>query len=970
MDTSILSAKDRQQLEELLDQFDRALKACRNGKLPDMEAFLSEYQGKERTYLRREMEALSEDLIRGEYVKIRRIGGGGMGEVFLARHIALGREFALKEIKLECLQGERREFESRFKREIEACGRLENHPNIVSVTNTGTSDSGIPYLVMEYIDGQDLKQLVEGNGPLGIGHACRIIHDAAVGLAHAHEKGLVHRDIKPSNLMVSKHGVVTVLDLGLARVIGSNRQATFVSVPGLVGSFDYMSPEQCREQADVDSRADVYSLGCTLYFLLAGEPPFSEAGSIFQKLDAHQKEPAPRIDLLADYPQLERIVGRMLAKRPDDRYQQLREVAVDLETFAHGVTLLSLLKAGATASPPGDSGAHATMPYPGSRTYVAQSATIADGRPGGGRRKFLRTAAALATTATAGVAITYFGWPRATLQGNFIATLPGLNGRWWFEEIPWLLPEVRLLLMQRIDAPAAKRLLSLAYRADTPEFYQSLKSLAQETIRASSDAVQSRFAGLPDLDPETLEDKAFEALLSSKRDGILATPRERRSAVDQHLLAIIYHHFADFAGAQAAYEAAFGSYERDSPLRAMCLSDWGHMSLKQREPTVAMAKFQLCRNERAAGRSKSQLFKLHALCMEADANRRIPNWDVALLRLREARLIAEGLVADHPLRSVYEERSGWYHLGAWHLSAAEDNFSNARSSRQANQRGGNFRALHFEYWDRQGKAMVDFYRGAVGSARTEFEAMLREIATNGKLKRKQIDELLSREPNLYERLSDTHLVWRLFDTEDRSQNAATQLDSAIVSAGREHFDVDGRKTVLVRLKYKTALAWAMAGDSARAQNRLQSALALEKKFIEKKFKQDAHTSTTSQTMSGKRTTHSHSVTVQLTQGYFAFLDDPATIRERLLPLFAKNPSIVGRDDLLLLLLVGHRLLESDDVDGLTKIRLASSLETLTQVSPRAEAVDAKKGDQRPKNPGLFDRFRSAIDDWRVRENNR
>jgi serine/threonine protein kinase len=196
MDTSTISAKDRQQLEELLDRFDRALREARSGALPDIEEHLGSYQGKARQYLRREMEALVSDLVRGEYVKLRRIGGGGMGDVFLVRHTILGREFALKEIKLEALQqGDRDEFSGRFQREIAVFGQLEYHPNIVSATNTGTTEQGVVYLVMEFIDGEDLKQIVERHGPLEVNQACKIIHDAAVGLAYIHEKVHVHREI-------------------------------------------------------------------------------------------------------------------------------------------------------------------------------------------------------------------------------------------------------------------------------------------------------------------------------------------------------------------------------------------------------------------------------------------------------------------------------------------------------------------------------------------------------------------------------------------------------------------------------------------------------------------------------------------------------------------------------------------------------------------------------------------------------
>ena len=192
---------------------------------------------------------------------------------------------------------------SRFRREIEAIARVD-HPNIVRASDAGEHD-GIHFLVMELIDGADLSTLVRRCGPLPIAEACELTRQAAVALQHAHEHGLVHRDVKPSNIMLDRNGTAKLLDLGLVRLGDRSAGGDLTTTGQLLGTFDYMAPEQASDIQRVDIRADLYSLGCTMYFLLTGQPPFGDAQyrTVVRKIVAHAKDEAPPVtDLRPEVP--------------------------------------------------------------------------------------------------------------------------------------------------------------------------------------------------------------------------------------------------------------------------------------------------------------------------------------------------------------------------------------------------------------------------------------------------------------------------------------------------------------------------------------------------------------------------------------------------------------------------------------------------------------------------------------------
>jgi tRNA A-37 threonylcarbamoyl transferase component Bud32 len=254
-----------------------------------------------------------------------------MGVVYQARQTVMDRQVVIKVISKALL--EHPDALERFHREVRAAAKL-SHPNIVTAHDAEQAGD-LHMLVMEFVPGQNLAEVLQKKGPLPVAHACHYIRQAALGLQHAHEQGMVHRDIKPHNLMLTPKGQVKILDFGLAKVVSENRpKQTLTALHSYMGTPDYSAPEQATDARSADIRADIYSLGCTLYCLLAGRPPFQEDTAV-QTILAHlQEEPAPLPELRPDVPPaLWAVVARMLAKDPARRYQKPAEVAQALAPF-------------------------------------------------------------------------------------------------------------------------------------------------------------------------------------------------------------------------------------------------------------------------------------------------------------------------------------------------------------------------------------------------------------------------------------------------------------------------------------------------------------------------------------------------------------------------------------------------------------------------------------------------------------
>lgn len=283
-----------------------------------------------------------------DYRLLEQLGAGGMGTVFRAVHTKLDRVVAIK--LLPAVRTRVPNAVERFEREMKAIGRL-THPAIVAATDAGELD-GTHFLVMEYVDGIDLRHLQNATGPLSVADACEVIRQAAIGLHYVHEQNLVHRDVKPSNLMLASDGNVKILDLGLA-LLSNQYDDELTTVGQLMGTLDYMAPEQCDDSHNVDIKADVYSLGATLFKLLTGQAPFAadHQRSPLAKLRAIAIEDAPSIDSLRpELPAgLVSLVASLLAKSPQDRPATPQDVAVRLQEFCEPADLQALATESRTA---------------------------------------------------------------------------------------------------------------------------------------------------------------------------------------------------------------------------------------------------------------------------------------------------------------------------------------------------------------------------------------------------------------------------------------------------------------------------------------------------------------------------------------------------------------------------------------------------------------------------------------------
>jgi serine/threonine protein kinase/formylglycine-generating enzyme required for sulfatase activity len=291
---------------------------------------LTHFQGE------RLLQGKGSSLILGEYVLLDSIGAGGMGQVFQARHRRMDRLVAIKLLPSQMMQDEAAV--KRFEREVRAAAKL-SHPNIVIAFDAGHTNSQ-HFLVMEHVDGQDLSSYVKAHGPLSVTHAMECITQAARGLAYAHHRGVIHRDIKPANLLLDREGNVKILDMGLARLeTAGAHQDELTGTGQIMGTIDFMPPEQAMDTKSADERADIYSLGITLWFLLTGRPVY-DGSSMMAKLIAHREQKIPTLsEHRPDLPDsFDTVFSKMVAKSPEARYQTVNEALQDLELLYESST--------------------------------------------------------------------------------------------------------------------------------------------------------------------------------------------------------------------------------------------------------------------------------------------------------------------------------------------------------------------------------------------------------------------------------------------------------------------------------------------------------------------------------------------------------------------------------------------------------------------------------------------------------
>ena len=280
----------------------------------------------------------SSDIYFGDYVVIDKLGQGGMGTVLLAKHRRMDRLVAIKVLPITALES--KDAVARFYQEVKVAAKL-THPNIVHAYDAG-EHHGFHYLVMEYVPGYDLAEVLAQLGPVPLPMALDYLKQACKGLDYAHGKGVVHRDVKPSNILLSDEGDIKILDMGLARICDStvNQAMTQLTTTGQVmGTVEYMSPEQAEDTRQADQRSDIYSLGCTLYRLLTGKSPFTR-DTVVKTILAHRTDSIPSLNTgVPENDAVNQLFQKMVAKQPEDRFQTVSELLEAIECIEQNDSL-------------------------------------------------------------------------------------------------------------------------------------------------------------------------------------------------------------------------------------------------------------------------------------------------------------------------------------------------------------------------------------------------------------------------------------------------------------------------------------------------------------------------------------------------------------------------------------------------------------------------------------------------------
>ena len=821
----------------------------------------------------------------GNYELQELLGSGGMGDVYKARHALFDRTRAVKVIKQNLVDAGRTDVVRRFYQEIKAVGKLE-HKNIVVAIESSTPQDPVHYLVMEYIEGISLDDLVAQHGPLPVPDACETVRQAARGLAYIHRHGMVHRDIKPSNLMLTlmertdtyrasesdpgdaahEAPLVKILDLGLALLVDDKHDRLTQLGQQAMGTGMYMSPEQWKTTS-VDIRADIYSLGCTLYHLLAGRPPFLDSDLKPEK--AHEKSKIPPIVGPTQVPRkLWEVIRRMLAKNPDDRYQTPGEVAAALAPYCEGHQLVELAhqyldhadtetaRVGTTA-----------VSHPRIETLPIDSTAS---RPPQWRRPRVLWVACLAVVLIAAAAISaWYSRDRYVLDNPVLAeqasdlfvTLPGLNGMWWFEETPWLTPHERVQLLAGMEVSAFEKLQELLKQSDVQELYGALAETVAAPAVVPLDALSGLLGDpsiaemaanvLRDYDPllQAVEMEKAVAALQPLVGAIDELREEHRAPATWHLLGILKTHLQRFEAAEEALLQAQSGYNEfaqsaDDPLAdiaaalsALVAGDLANLYFARSDFGEAREYFG--ESLRRVGIDTPTPHNTYTLGMRSQAgiyDRGAQPADLnADLNRAETLLGQMHLEANHPLRAFLHERRAHLALETWRLPEAIEEANRAARARNvfanldSEARGltikhGSHHAQQGWFRAKQIEALAVHFQGRLPEpppedTRTEAWVAFRELvfklqnSEKYELTDEERDTWLQLRPNFFGRTADAELF-----TMGEFVDAADTMRDGIYSAEQLDWSMNPEKRhFLAFMHYKRAISLAFATNTAEAE---------------------------------------------------------------------------------------------------------------------------------------------------------
>lgn len=820
----------------------------------------------------------------GNYELEELLGSGGMGDVYKARHIQFNRVRAVKVIKPQFVAGDHQDVIRRFYHEIKAIGALEHKHIVVAIDSSSPSDR-IHYLVMEYIDGVGLHELVEQHGPLATADACEIIWQASRGLQYIYRNNMVHRDIKPSNLMLTlvegdelvesqvsnspevpvggaPQGIVKILDLGLALLVADREERLTRLDNRAMGTGMYMSPEQWKTSS-VDIRADIYSLGCTLYHLLSGNPPFYDSDLRPEK--AHEKSKIPPLQTSTQIPRkLWDVIRKMLAKRAEDRYATPAEVTAALAPFTEGHDLAQLVLGYCEAD----------------RELASEIST----RPETATRKDSRSKVSptISSMLSAkpsrrmvvwGLGVLFFGMlgfggyfayrhavnkPFLRLRDQ-LAVLPGLNGGWWFHEIPWYTPYARERLIstircgdRQVGDESLQNLSDLFYSDQTTKLYNQLNAIVQSQ--------DDRF-DFEDGDTvrQEVSQQIYEAMLARSKpssqdyeNGLLAAldslsdlvEEKRAKATDFHLIAVLHHGLAQWDQASEYYFKAMDAYGEGSQLYSLARNDHARMLLDSKRYSEAIVSFgQELRSP------SSPHWAVLATCLQAEAAYRRPgaSSDPTLAQPRkimEHAWRSSKLVSNHPLHAYLYERQGWILNEAWRFREALLAFD--RSKAIVTMQMGfpddpNPFLAELEIWARQGEATATNFSKGTEAASLLYHKLVDEIDTTlnnrpdaperfKKLPMSQRQRMRERLPSICLRLGDCYLLAPKPDYTE----AAKWFRRCIIECEDLRWEqADRRANFVIDWRYKRCLPAVLAGDTVEAERLFAEAQQHEDAYIER-----------------------------------------------------------------------------------------------------------------------------------------